>query len=107
MTLREICELTGVSRRAIQGYEKGGLVFPIGRNKRGYLLYDENAMEKIKKIKLFQEMGFSIKEIQVLEQASDSELKIQLENRKNKLKTERGRIDNIICIMEEMINHLS
>lgn len=35
MTLREVCNKTGVSRRAIQGYEKVGLVLSSGKNKYG------------------------------------------------------------------------
>ena len=35
---REICETLGVSRRALQGYEKAGLVTASGRNKYGHLL---------------------------------------------------------------------
>lgn len=49
MTLQEVCNTVGVSRRAVQGYEKAGLVSATDRNKRGYLLYDEKAQEKIKK----------------------------------------------------------
>ncbi len=63
-TLREICSETGVSRRAIQGYEKAGLVCAVSKNKYGYLLYDEAGLERIKRIKFFQQIGFSIKEIQ-------------------------------------------
>lgn len=32
-TLREVCDLVGITRRAIQGYEKAGLVVPVGKNK--------------------------------------------------------------------------
>ena len=35
MTLRELCDSLGVSRRAVQGYEKAGLVSPEGKNERG------------------------------------------------------------------------
>ncbi len=63
MTLREICETLGVSRRALQGYEKAGLVASTGRNKYGHLLYDEKARERIAEIKFYQQLGFSIKEI--------------------------------------------
>ena len=63
MTLREICDAIQVTRRAIQGYEKMGLVSASGRNDRGYLLYDEGTFERIKKIRLFQDLGFSLKEI--------------------------------------------
>lgn len=31
-TLHEVCEIYGVSRRAIQGYEKAGLVSASGRS---------------------------------------------------------------------------
>lgn len=63
MTLREICEALEVSRRAVQGYEKAGLVSATDRNKYGHLLYDEAAMLRIKQIKFYQQLGFSIKEI--------------------------------------------
>ncbi len=63
MTLREICEVLGVSRRAVQGYEKVGLVSATDRNKYGHLLYDETAMLRIARIKFYQQLGFSIKEI--------------------------------------------
>lgn len=79
MTLREVCDVAKVSRRAIQGYESAGLVAATGKNGRGYLLYDENAQEKIKRIKLFQEMGFSIKEIKELLNAPNYVLKAPLE----------------------------
>ena len=69
MTLREVCKMTGVSRRAIQGYERAGLVLPTGKNERGYLLYDEDAMKRIRQIKFFQDMGFSIKEIKEISNA--------------------------------------
>lgn len=54
MTLREICEALEVSRRAVQGYEKAGLVSATDQNKYGHLLYDEAAMLRIEQIKLFQ-----------------------------------------------------
>ena len=41
VTLRELCENVGVTRRAIQGYEKMGLVKANETNKYGHLLYGE------------------------------------------------------------------
>ena len=49
MTLREVCNTIGVSRRAIQGYEKESLVSATEKTNRGYLLYDTAAQERIKK----------------------------------------------------------
>ena len=65
-TLREVCNMVGVTRRAVQGYEKIGLVDSSGKNKYGYLLYDEEAIEKIRTIKQYQEFGFKVKEIKEL-----------------------------------------
>ena len=38
ITLRELYDAFGISRRAVQGYEKAGLVSATSKNKRGYLL---------------------------------------------------------------------
>lgn len=106
MMLREVCDAVGVSRRAVQGYESAGLVSASGKNNRGYLLYDEAAQEKIRKIKLFQEMGFSIKEIKVLLDAPNHVLKVALEVRVEKLRKENGRLEEMIGVAMEMINKL-
>lgn len=79
MTLREIYSAYNISRRAIQGYEKAGLVLASRKNERGHLLYDENAQERIKQIKLFQQMGFTIKEIKEIIDAPDDILVSALE----------------------------
>ena len=75
MTLREICETLGVSRRALQGYEKAGLVTASGRNKYGHLLYDKDAEMRIAQNKFYQQLGFSIKEITMIIDAPDTEIK--------------------------------
>ncbi len=49
-TLSELCSTLQVSRRAIQGYEKTGLVAASGKYKYGHLLYDAEAVERIRRI---------------------------------------------------------
>ena len=63
LTLRQVCEKYGVTRRAVQGYEKHRLVHPTGKTNRGYLLYDEQEQSIISRVKMFQGFGFSVKEI--------------------------------------------
>lgn len=106
ITLREVCDTLGVSRRAIQGYEKAGLVSPTGKNIRGYLLYDESSQERIKKIKLFQEMGFSIKEICEIIDAPTHILKSALEKRIEKIKEDCEQKYEMIHIANELIAKL-
>ena len=106
MTLREVCFAADVSRRAVQGYEKAGLVSALGKNKRGYLLYDEYSLEKIKKIKFYQQLGFSVKEIKSVINAPNDILKSALEGRVEKLKAEKSQIERLIKKAYELIELL-
>lgn len=103
MTLRELCDSLGVTRRAVQGYEKAGLVCAADKNERGYLLYDEEAQEKIDRIKLYQQFGFTIKEIQNLMYAPRQELKMALEVQVEKMKGEKEKMDELIKKAYELI----
>jgi len=107
MTLREICETLGVSRRTIQGYEKAGLVAATGRNKYGHLLYDDSAKLRIAQIKFYQQLGFTIKEITVIIDAPSVEIKTILERQVQKLKKEKTEMDELIEKANQMITRLS
>lgn len=88
-TLHEVCEELGVTRRAVQGYEKRGLVKPSARNKYGHLLYDDQAQRRIALIKDYQRLGFSLKEIETLIDAPSQVVKDALEKQVFKLQEER------------------
>ena len=75
MTLHELCDAFGISRRTVQGYEKHGLVGATGRNPRGYLLYDLQMQAEIQKVHQFQKFGFQVKEIGTLMMLSKPELR--------------------------------
>ena len=106
MTLREICEALEVSRRAVQGYEKAGLVSATERNKYGHLLYDEEAMLRIARIKFYQQLGFSIKEIGNIIDAPSIFVKTALEQQVGKLKKERTEISKLIEKANQVIASL-
>lgn len=95
-TLHELCDELNVSRRAVQGYEKAGLVSAAGRNKYGHLLYDQNEQERIGLIRLYQQMGFSIKEIKILIDAPHDVKRDALGKQIKHLKEEQIRIGSVI-----------
>ena len=103
MTLREICQTLGISRRAVQGYEKARLVSATGETESGYLLYNDFAKERIRQIKLFQDMGFSIKEIQAMIDAPSDIKRAALMQRKEKLNEDIQHNIAIIAIIQEML----
>lgn len=103
MTLREVCGEMGVSRRAVQGYEKAALVAATGRNDRGHLLYDTAAQERIRRIKLYQDMGFSLKQIKLIIDDSGPMRRKALIRQKEKLRREARQKTDMIRIIEEML----
>ena len=105
-TLHELCEALRVTRRAVQGYEKAELVKPSDRNKYGHLLYDEQAQARIAQIKLYQQLGFTIKEIQKLSDAPNEVVKEAIEQQIFRLKQERVRMDEVIRKAHELLEAL-
>lgn len=107
MTLNELYNALGVTRRAIQGYEKAGLVAATGRTKRGYLLYDENMQRRIRQINLYQQFGFKLKEIKwLLDEAPHDVLKKTLEDQAERLKEEKVRKETLIEEIYRLIDTL-
>lgn len=104
MTLRELCEESGASRRAIQGYEKEGLVHAFGKNERGYLLYDDEMRERVKLIKFYQDLGFSLKEIKGILDAPEA---ITREALRKKIGEMEQRKDEIGILIEKVQSKLS
>lgn len=106
MTLREIGDNFGVSRRAVQGYEKAGLISASGKNERGYLLYDETSQDRIRQIKLFQQMGFTIKEIKDIIDAPGNILKAALEKQAEKLEEQKENTEILISKIYELTRNI-
>ena len=96
LTLKELCESVGVSRRSIQCYEKAGLMMPTDKNKYGLLLYDINTMHRAEKMRFMQELGFKLKDIKEIINAPRDVMKEALERRVKELEEETARLDQII-----------
>ena len=103
-TLREVCNMVGVTRRAVQGYEKMGSVASSGKNKYGYLLYDEDAIEQINAIKMHQDFGFSVKEIKELFEASEEGYVEMMNTKLIVMKQKFMELEVNISRMEELLS---
>lgn len=106
MKLKELCEKAGVSRRAVQGYEKAGLVWAVRKNGYGYLMYDETALERTKRIRLYQNMGFTIRQITEIMDAPNDVLKAALMSQLAVLEHELYAKEQLICQVKMMIEKL-
>lgn len=103
ITLKEVCKTVGVTRRAVQGYEKEGVVAASGKNKYGYLLYDENAVEKIREIKQYQDFGFSVKQIKIILSATDEIKQRMFKERLEKLECDLKKLEKNIGLLKDLL----
>ena len=103
MTLREVCNMVGVTRRAVQCYEQEERVASTGKNKYGYLLYDEEAVKRIQEIKMYQDFGFALKDIKVLFASSEETYKEQMNKKLREMKKQLNELEENVARMEELI----
>ena len=95
-TRRKSCQEYGISRRAIQGYEKYKLVHYTSKNKYGHLLYDEDMVNRIVFIQFLQKLGLSLKEISQFINGTENEIKDVLEMRIQYLEGKKMALDALI-----------
>ena len=96
MTVNEVSKLTGVSIRALQYYDKIGLLHPAEYTEAGYRLYDDTALERLQQILLFRELEFSLKEIQSILQSPDFDRDRALDQQICLLTLKKDHIENLI-----------
>lgn len=66
LTIGQFANLIEVSPKALRIYEKMGLIKSPTRGENGYRYYDQNQIEKAKKLKKFKDLGFKLVEIKSL-----------------------------------------
>jgi len=91
MTIKEIEELSGMTRANIRFYETEGLLFP-DRKSNGYRDYSENDLQILKRIKLLRTLHISLDEIKSLH-TGEQELIVSLEQHLAKLESEKTDIE--------------
>ncbi len=91
-TVTEISRLTGVSVRTLHHYDAIGLLHPSAVTEAGYRLYDDGALERLYLILAYREIGFPLKEIQVLLEAPDE--------------TRNRILDEQIRLLQDKVTHL-
>ena len=106
MSLVSICKEYGLSRRAIQGYEKAGLVGPTSKTNKGYLVYDEKAIHRILFIKYCQNIGFKVKQISEFINEPKEIIKEKIINQISILETDLKRTKKLINDSKRIIDLL-
>lgn len=97
MNIKEAARRAGVSVRTLRYYEEAGLIRP-AREENGYRDYAAGEIERVKLIRAYRELQFSLEEIGQLLQASRTERDRMLEEKIAGMERKRQAIDNRIAL---------
>ena len=102
MTVHEVSRLTGVSIRALQYYDRIGLLRPASYSEAGYRLYDDRSLEVLQQILLFRELEFPLKEIKRIIQAPSFDRNKALEQQIELLRLKKEHLEKLIDLAREI-----
>ena len=102
MTVKKVSNLTGVSIRTLQYYDKIGLLRAAGRTEAGYRLYDDAALERLQQILLFRELEFPLKDIQKIVENPAFDRQKALEQQITLLNLKKQHLEKLIALAEKI-----
>lgn len=103
MNIGDLANLTGVASSAIRYYEQCGLLPMVRRGDNGYRSYSNEAVERIRLIKLAQSVGFSLETMQTWFASAEGVSKEEL---LRNLDTRLAEMDALIANMRKQRNEL-
>lgn len=102
-TVKEISFLTGVSVRTLHYYDEIGLLKPVYIGDNAYRYYDESSIFRLNEILFFRSLGFPLKQINLLLEMSENDLKDTLEKHIKQLRFDRENLDRLILKTEALL----
>ncbi len=104
LTVKDIVQITGITKRTLQYYDKINLLKPIYLTENGYRLYDKNSLARLQMILFFKEMDFSLKEIaEVLKLTREEQLQL-LKKHNQTLLLKKQHLETVITAVDEYVS---
>ncbi len=102
ITVRQVAQLTGLTPRTLQYYDKIGLLKATAYTESGYRLYDETALERLQQILLFRELEFPLKDIRKILSSPDFDRASALQQQIRLLTMKKEHLENLISLAREI-----
>lgn len=105
MTIKEMEQITGLTRSNIRFYEKEELISPIRNANNGYREFSEEDIKTIKKIAYLRTLGVSVEDIRRL---SNKEIDLYevLKKQKQNLEQQLSDLENAKTMCERMLSSI-
>jgi DNA-binding transcriptional MerR regulator len=97
----EFAALTGVTVRALQHYDRLGLLQP-GRTGSGHRIYGEHQRQRVRHILALRAIGMSLQQIAGVLEGSASRLTEALRAQRGRLRQSRTGIDEALRVLEQL-----
>ncbi len=102
-SIHEVSRRTGVTVRALQYYDRIGLL-PVIRTPSGYRQYTEKDLETLRQILFFRELDFSLEEIASILHSPEYDEKETLRQQIELLTLQKQRLEGIITLAKKRLN---
>ena len=106
-TVKDVSEITGVSRRTLRYYDEIGLLKPTELTDAGYRLYDNRALERLQEIMLFKELEIQLEDIKNIMDNPSYEKEQVLLAQKTLLEQKRNRLNGIIELISDVMKGIN
>lgn len=102
MTIKEVEQITGLTRSSIRFYEKEKLISPDRNTSNGYREYSEEDIKTIKKVAYLRTLGISVEDIRRIS-SKDLDLYDVVKMQKQKLEQQLSELENAKIMCERML----
>ena len=105
-TVSQVAALTHLTVRALHHYDEIGLLRPSQRSPAGYRLYDEDDLQRLRKVLLFRELGFSLDAVRGLLDASAAQQRDALIAQRAVIEQERRHAEAVLRAVDATLDSL-
>jgi MerR family transcriptional regulator, thiopeptide resistance regulator len=105
-TVSQVAALAHLTVRALHHYDEIGLLRPSQRSPAGYRLYDENDLQRLRKVLLFRELGFSLDAVRGLLDANAAQQREALLAQRAVIEQERRHAEAVLRAVDATLDSL-
>jgi len=102
-TVGRVAEIAGVTVRTLHHYDEIGLLTPGERTSAGTRRYDDDDLERLQRILLYRELGFTLEEIATILDDPDVEARAHLRRQHALLRDRISRLQEMVAAVEYML----
>jgi DNA-binding transcriptional MerR regulator len=104
--VKALAKLSGVTVRTLHFYDEVGLLKPAYYGANGYRFYEEKQLLALQQILFFRELGFELRQIQLLLGRSDFDQAAALKSHRKVLQKSLERTEKLIQTIDKTLAHM-